>query len=229
MLIILLIIKFRKIFKRSYSLELLEALKTLVFKFKYVLPFLLLSNTNSNNTALEVEKISFTIINRDSSIGFIDIEKTSFNHTTTYIINSEVNAKVIFNFNAIGREKTIYKEDTLIYSSVYRKLNNKVKLNQSLSFKDGKYIFDNSEKRETLNFNIINRNLVTLFFYEPIGIQEVYSDKYKQMVKITSIGNGMYKLILPNRDINIYSYKNGKCTLIEIEGSFFKVTLKQKS
>lgn len=229
MLVMLLLFTYKKVFKKSHSIDFVEVFKKFVFKFKYVLPFLLLSNTNSNNTALEVEKISFSIINRDSSIGFIDIEKTSFNHTTTYIVNSEVKAKVIFNFNAIGREKTIYKEDTLIYSSVYRKLNNKVKLNQSLSFKGGKYIFDNSQKRETLDFEIINRNLVTLFFYEPIGIHEVFSDKYKQKVKITSMGNGMYKLILPNRDINIYSYKNGKCTLIEVEGSFFKVTLKPNS
>ena len=225
MLIILLIIKFRKTFKRSYSLELIESFKKLVSRFKYALPFLLLSYNSSNNTTPIVEKISFSIIKKESNIGFIDIEKTSFNHTTTYTINSEVNAKVVFNFNAIGKEKSIYKEDTLIYSSVYRKLNNKVKLNQTLSLNEGKYVLKNMHNNEKINIAIIHWNLARLFVDEPIGINELYLDKHKEMVKITPISKGNYKVVLPDNSTNIYHYENGKCKLIEVEGSFFKVKI----
>lgn len=221
----LLIYTFKKAFKGSHSLQLLDGIKKLVFKIKYVLPFLLLSNTGLDNSVGEVENISFSIIKNESSIGFINIEKASINQTTTYTINSEVNAKFIFNFNAIGREKSIYSSDTLIYSSVYRKLNNKVKLDQSLSLINGTYFLDVKKKKEVLQFDVINRNLATLFFIEPKDIQEVYSDKYKEMVKITPIGKGKYKIILPDKGTNIYHYENGKCKMIEIEGSFFKVKL----
>lgn len=225
MLIIFLIIKFRKIFKRYYSLELNEAFKKLVLKFKYVLPFFMLSYISSNNTVTEFEKISFSIIKKEARIGFIDIEKTSFNYNTTYVVNSEVNAKVIINFNAIGREKSVYKADTLIYSSLYRKLNDKVKLNQCLYLNDGKYLLKINDKQEVLHFDVINRNLVTLFFFEPKGIFQVYSDKYNEMVKITPISKGKYKVVLPDNSTNIYHYEKGKCILIEVEGSFFKVKL----
>jgi hypothetical protein len=181
--------------------------------------------TPLNESAPTIEKVSFSILNKNASVGYIDIEKQSLNETTTYLINSEVNTKVIFNFNAIGKEKSIYKEDTLVYSSIYRKLNNKVKLNQSLSFKDGKYLIENEDEKEVLDMNVIYRNLVTLFFDEPKGIQEIYSDKYKKMVKITPKGNGNYKLTLPNKSVNIYHYDNGKCTTIDVVGSFFKVKL----
>lgn len=178
-----------------------------------------------NENAPSVEKISFSIIKKNKIIGYVDIEKQSLNETTTFIINSEVNAKVIFNFNAIGNEKTIYKQDTLVYSSVYRKLNNKVKLNQSLSLIDGQYILINKNEYEVLNFNVIYRNLVTLFFNEPKGIKEVYSDKYKEMVKITPICNGKYKVVFPNNSTSIYQYDKGKCESLEVVGSFFKVHL----
>ncbi len=227
MLIMLLIYTFKKVFKKSHSFEIASVLKKLIFKIKYIIPFFLLANTSINNETTEVEKISFNIIKKNSRIGYIDIEKTSLNKITTYTLDSEVKVKVVFNFSAIGREKSIYKDDTLIFSSIYRKLNNKVKLNQSLFFVNGKYLLKKKNKKEKINIDVINSNLVTLFFYEPVGIQEIYSDKYKKMVKITPIGNSRYKIVLPNKSTSIYHYENGKCTMIDVVGSFFKVKLVQ--
>lgn len=227
MLIMLLIYTFKKVFKKSYSFEITSVLKKLIFKIKYIIPFFLLAYTSINNETTEVEKISFNIIKKNSRIGYIDIEKTSLNKITTYTLDSEVKVKVVFNFSAIGREKSIYKDDTLIFSSIYRKLNNKVKLNQSLFFVNGKYLLKKKNKKEKINIDVINSNLVTLFFYEPVGIQEIYSDKYKKMVKITPIGNSRYKIVLPNKSTSIYHYENGKCTMIDVVGSFFKVKLVQ--
>lgn len=227
MLIMLLIYCYKKVFKKSHSFEIATVLKKLIFKIKYIIPFFLLAYTSINNETTEVEKISFNIIKKNSRIGYIDIEKTSLNKITTYILDSEVKVKVVFNFSAIGREKSIYKDDTLIFSSIYRKLNNKVKLNQSLFFVNGKYLLKKKNKKEEINIDVINSNLVTLFFYEPVGIQEIYSDKYKKMVKITPIGNSRYKVVLPNKSTSIYHYQNGKCTMIDVVGSFFKVKLVQ--
>lgn len=227
MLIMLLIYCYKKVFKKSHSFEIATVLKKLIFKIKYIIPFFLLAYTSINNETTEVEKISFNIIKKNSRIGYIDIEKTSLNKITTYTLDSEVKVKVVFNFSAIGREKSIYKDDTLIFSSIYRKLNNKVKLNQSLFFVNGKYLLKKKNKKEEINIDVINSNLVTLFFYEPVGIQEIYSDKYKKMVKITPIGNSRYKVVLPNKSTSIYHYQNGKCTMIDVVGSFFKVKLVQ--
>ena len=227
MIIILLIYGYKKIFKKSHSFDIVTALKKLVFKIKYIIPFFLLAYTGVYNETTEVEKISFSVINKDSNIGYIDIEKASLDKTTTYTIDSKVKVKVVFSFNAVGREKTIYKNDTLIYSSIYRKLNNKVKLDQSLSLINGKYFLNTKNKKEEINIDIISSNLVTLFFFEPVGIHKIYSDKFKKMVKITPIGKGMYKVVLPNKSISIYHYKNGKCTTIDVVGSFFKIKLVQ--
>jgi len=227
MLMILFIYTFKKVFKRSHSFEITTTLKKLVFKIKYIIPFFLLSNTSNVNESAEVEKISFSIIKKNSRIGYIDVEKASLNKTTTYTIDSEVKVKVVFNFSAIGREKSIYKNDILVYSSVFRKQNNKVKLDQSLSLIKGKYLLKEKNKKEEINIDVINSNLVTLFFFEPIAIQEIYSDKYKKMVKIIPIGNSIYKVVLPNKSTSIYHYENGKCIMIEIVGSFFKVKLVQ--
>ena len=221
----LLIYTFKKVFKKSHSFDMVVALKRLALKIKYIIPFFLLSTASINNSLTEVEKISFNIINKGTNIGFINVEKLTSDETTTYDVNSNVNTKVILKFHAYGKEKSIYKEDTLIYSSIYRKLNNKVKVNQSLSFDNGQYYLNQSDKREMLNMDIITRNLVTLFFFEPIGINTIYCDKQNKMLNISPLGQGMYKVVFSKNSYNIFHYKNGKCTLIEIEGSFFKVKL----
>jgi len=226
MLIMLLIYTLKKLFKTTYSFNMSSVFK-LILKIKYIIPFFLLSNTSSYNTDAKVEKISFSIINKNSKIGFIDIEKSSLDKTIIYTINSEVTTRVILNFHAEGREKSIYNEDTLVFSSVYRKINKKVKLNQSLSLIEGKYILNNKHKKELLNIGVITNNLVTLYFFEPINLKEVYTDKYKKMIKITPLGKGKYQIILPNKSSNIYHYKNGICTMIEVIGTFYKVKLTQ--
>jgi len=226
MLIMFIIYVIKKNLKSYHSWEMItEVFKRLVFRMKYVLPFFLIASTSSDNKEVEIKNMYFNVIKKESNIGFINVEKRSTNETTTYIINSKINAKVVFNFIAIGKEKSIYKSDTLIYSSVYRKLNSKVKLDQSLAYHSGKYILSNRNKKERLYFNVINRNLVTLYFFEPKGISEVYSDKYKTMLKIDTIGNGMYKIIFPDKSLNIYHYEYGRCIMIEVEGPFFKVSL----
>ncbi len=228
MLIMLLILSYNKIFNKSYSLDLNEIVKKIVFKIKYTLPFLLLSMIPLESNMPVIENISFNVVKKSTVIGYINIEKRSLNQTTTFTITSEVNAKVVFNFNAIGKEKSVYNKDTLIYSSVYRMLNNKVKLNQSLLFENGAYILENMGKREIVNFNVIRRNLVTLYFHEPIGINKIYSDKYKEMLNITALGNSKYKVVFPNKSVSIYEYKNGKCINVDVEGSFYKVQITSK-
>lgn len=227
MLIILILYTYKKGFRTSSSLDMALVLKRLAFKIKFVVLFSLLSVANVNDDVANVEKISFDVMKKNSKIGYINIEKASLNQTTTYTINSEVKAKVIFNFNARGLEKSEFKDDTLIFSSMYRKINSKEKLNHSISFKDGKYFFKNKNKKEKEVFSvgIIHKNLATLFFEEPINVQEIYSGKFIKKVKINSIGNSIYKVKLPNKSESIYHYENGKCVRIDIQGTFYKVKL----
>lgn len=84
---------------------------------------------------------------------------------------------------------------------MYRKINNKVKLNQNIEFKKGKYVFSDCDKKETLDIGIIQRNLVVLFFNEPTGFDRIYCDKFNTVVNITPLGKGRYKIVFLIRAI----------------------------
>ena len=83
-------------------------------RIKYILApllfLLLISSTGIENETPDIEKIEFSIVKKDKIIGFISIERSSQDRTTSYSINSEVNAKIIVNFKAVGKEKYVFRK-----------------------------------------------------------------------------------------------------------------------
>ncbi|MGM5469576.1 DUF6134 family protein [Flavobacteriaceae bacterium LMO-SS05] len=190
-----------------------------------MLPFLLLSMASLDTLSPKAELITFHVINRNSKIGYINIEKQSQAEAVTYTLNSNIKAKILFKFNAIAEERSVYEHDTLVFSSIYRTLNNKVNRNQSLALVEGRYILSYNDQEEILPIDCIRRNLVTLYFKEPIGISMVFCDNQKQMVKVAPISEGIYKVEFSKGKYNIFHYKEGKCVKVEAVSPMFDVTL----
>lgn len=184
--------------------------------------------TNEKTTAknLIFETVSFDVLRKDAPVGFITLEKLVYSNNRVVITaESEVNAKLILNFKAVGSDKCIYQDDMLVYSSQFRKINNKVKIDQSISYHDGKYLFKENEKQSILNIQAIELNIMPLFFSEPKNVVQVYSDKFKQMVNVDYLGENIYSVVLPNGEKSTYHYQNGRCMYIDVIGTFFKVKL----
>lgn len=206
---------------KRFSLSLLN-------KLKYLFVFLLFSFSNPESYSNVTETILFNVSRHNDSIGFVEIKRNTLDNVTSYLIDSEVNVRVIFNFRANGHEESIYKDNILVYSSMYRKMNDKLKLNQSLTLENGNYIFKNKGREEKLFFKSIKHNLVTLLYKEPKGIYKVYSDRFNCMIDVVFLGNEKYKISLPNKSTSTYYYKNSECVKVELEGSFYKVDLIRK-
>lgn len=211
---------------RSVDLLILKV-KKLAFMFLCLLLVLMFTNLTSNNPKKDVIKILFNVERNGKNIGSIKLYKYTIGDKTIYNLNSEINARIIAHFNAVGVEKSIFRNDSLVYSSVYREVNKKIKLNHSISFNEGKYLLEEEKMKVEIDLEIISQNLIKLFFFEPIGIQKVYSDKYKKLLSISQLKKGVYKIEFPNKSSNVYHYKNGECILIEVVGVFFKVKLKR--
>lgn len=222
--LILLII--RKMGDRNFLTACLNQIAAQVLpKLKYILPFLLVSFTVGESSPVINETIRYDIVKKTKTIGFIELQKTKTNKTTTYKIKSEVNSKFIIEFKANSKETYIYENDTLIYSSIYRTINNKVSVDQSLAYNEGSYFLKQKKENQQLNTEVIRCNLVQLYFQEPVNIPRVYCDKLNQHLTIKNLGNNKYKVSFPNNSYNIFNYKNGKCSSIEAGGTFYKVTL----
>jgi len=212
-----------KKFNESHS----KLLRLLNFKkfIKKVIAILCLLAFTSNYGSNPKAPLIFNIIKNNNVIGSIKITENISRDSVTYTIESQVETKLILTFKVVGKEKYIYRDGTLIYSSLYRTLNNKVKTNHCILYNDGEYSLQTPEKISPLSFEDIKQNLMILYVHEPIGVKSVFCDNQKQMVKVEPLGKGIYKVELSKGKYNIFHYKNGRCVKIEAVSPLFDVTL----
>lgn len=219
MLILYTLSKFRFIPSKSKRILLLKKFVKKTIAVLFLLTFA--SHYGSNPP----EPIIFNIVKNNSVIGSIKITINNSKDSVIYIIDSKVEAQFIVKYKVVSKEKYIYKNGTLIYASLYRTLNSKVKTNHSIVYIQGQYHIQTPNKTSPLNFDKIKLNLMTLYIYEPIGIASVFCDNQTQMVKVKPLGDGSYKVELSKGKYTIFHYKNGKCVKIEAVSPLFDVIL----
>ena len=190
----------------------------------FLIPFY--NSYSKNNNGNEPKKpLIYNIIRNDEVIGKIEINLSTNGDSIVYDIESDVLAKFILKFKVLGKEKYIYKNGTLVYSSQFRTLNNKVKTNHSILYDKGEYSLKTPEKISPLDFEAIKCNLVKLYINEPVGVNWVFCDNQQQMVKVEPLGNGVYKVEFSRGKYNIFYYENGRCVKIKAVSPLFDVTL----
>ncbi|WP_282123897.1 DUF6134 family protein [Algibacter mikhailovii] len=182
-----------------------------------------MSFANEDKTA---KQINYNVIRNNEIIGSIQVSYTTKNDSIIYYLDSHINVKCLFRFDIRGKETSIFKNDTMIYSSVYRRINDKVKSNHNVLYKNMKY-HEAVDVNNIIPMDLtrIQHNLVSLYFFEPKTVRQVYCAYLKAIVDVESLGNNKYKVELSNGKYNIFHYQNGVCIKIEAHSRIFSVVL----
>ena len=216
-----------KLYKYEHAIS-LKAIKrqTLDLIIIFLLfPFFNAYSNNDFDSKEPSKSLSYNIVRNEEVIGKIEINLSTSGDSIIYDIESDVLAKFILKFKVVGKEKYIYKNGTLVYSSQFRTLNDKVKTNHSILYNNGEYKLHTSEKISPLHLEAIKCNLVKLYVNEPIGINSVFCDNQQQMVKVEPLGNGIYKVEFSRGKYNIFHYVNGRCVKVKAVSPLFDVTI----
>ena len=133
---------------------------------------------------------------------------------------------MLLKFCIKGEEKAIFKDGILVYSSVFRSVNNNVKTDHKLIYKKDKYFLTRDGREVLLSLKPISMNLVSLYFKEPKYKKFVYCDNASRMVAIEALGQGKYKVVFDKGKYNIFHYRDGTCVGVEANSKLFDVNLK---
>lgn len=223
MLVAMFILLMRKLNRKYSVLSKFKNIKGIILKTRILFIALLIFWIESSPA--QDQNLSFEVWKNKSLIGIISMTEKVNSDSVVYHSASEIKAKVIISFKVTGIEKAIYKNGVLVYSSIYRKLNSKEKVNKELHLNDGKYYLINKGRKRSLTLNKIMDNLVTLYFYEPIKISQVYCDNHHSMASVVLLDSGKYQVIFPDGSYNIFYYQNGKCKKVDAFTSLYEVQL----
>lgn len=220
----LLFLLYRKYLKQRIP-HICRNLSIRIFSRNKVLIVIAMVGLLALTSAVDSEKqtLRYKVLRKGAEVGWIMLQKNTTGGLTRYELNSEISTRLLFRFTATAYEETEFKDGKMTYSYLYRKMNGNIKANKKTILKDSKYQVIRGRNQENLDVSNVTYNLHCLYFTEPTGIRQVYSDNFESFINIESKGNGIYKIKLPDGVINYFHYTNGKCSKVEIEHAFYSV------
>lgn len=224
MLAAILILMLKKLNKKYQPLSNMQCTKRILTKGIVLIALSVLSFTQTSSA--QENELSLAVWKNDARIGTINIKKSIDNSTVVYDLSTQITAKALFTFEIYGKEKAVFENGIMVYSSVYRTLNDNEKEKKNVRLVNGKYYLSKGNKKKELKLENIQYNLLALYFGEPDpNVIQVYCDNQNSMAKVKPMGKGIYKVVFADGNHSIFYYENGNCTKVDAVNTFYKVRL----
>lgn len=169
------------------------------------------------------QKLKYTIRLKDELVGNMTAQR-SHKPTTTIRINSLISMEKMIKIEFQYIMESTYQKGKLLVSRTIQKINGQEQVNTSTTLDNNQYRVISKSGNSTYNSSAIQFNLCRMYFEEPVGIKEVWSDTFGKMLSLKPAGKNRYELVLPDGKSNYYTYYKGICTLVETETPMGKVT-----
>ncbi len=171
------------------------------------------------------EKIyTYQIKRNGDQIGAMQFHQKKEGDDTFFKMVSKVKTRFIVEIDVQTLDQSHFKNGTLIYSIVNRKVNGKEKAPKETRLLHQNYQLLAGAKKTTAN-TIINYNMMLLYCQEPVNISQVYSDSFQKMLTIYKTAPNTYRINLPDGNYNSYYFQNGTCKKVEVHHTLYLITM----
>ncbi|MBD0776842.1 hypothetical protein HPE56_03465 [Maribacter sp. ANRC-HE7] len=175
---------------------------------------------NGDNTSL-----LFDIIMNDKVIGSLEATRTTDGSQTIYKSLTSIKTKIIKDVEVDYEYNVIFEKSILKKANVDILINQKPHVKTRTGLKDKNYYVIKNGKPKTVLHQAIDYTTVLLFFREPTGINECFSEQGGSLNAIVALGNHSYKKINAKKQENIYYYKNGSLEKADIDGGLIHLSI----
>jgi hypothetical protein len=165
--------------------------------------------------------LNYKVVQNSKVIGWIKLEKKDSGDAYRLLFDCETKKRFLILITVIEKQQSFFKNGIMMQSSVYRKINNDIKVNKRTTYKTNYYEVNNKNNLLQLKLNGISYNQLSLYFFEPVNINKVYSEHYDKYLSIKKTQAGCYVIEYPDGSKNYYYYKNGICSKVKIVRSLF--------
>lgn len=191
-------------------------------KMQLVLGFVVLLLLVLSTLFSQSQSLTYKVIRNGSESGWVKLNKYADANTSVIYMASEVKVRAVFLFIITSNEYAESKNNRLIHSHVFRKVNASIKADVHTRWTGNGYEKQCAAEKEKLDFQPVCFNVLDLYFREPVGFDQVYSGSQQQNLHIEKEQAGIYKLYLPGGDINEYYYNNdGICSKVKIDHGLY--------
>ncbi len=193
--------------------------------FLLVAGFLFLMLMKLASLKAQDQQLQYNIVKNGKIIGWTKLVKTINSNQVDIKLQSEVKTRFVFQFIVKALEEAQFENGNLIYTSQFRKLNSDVKENKTMKLTSRGYELYKDNRIQSLSLPAVRQHMLNLYFQEPSAGARIYSDSFQQLLQVERIGEGAYKIKLPDGNSCSYYYHGGRCTNIKIDHRFYSAEL----
>ncbi len=177
-------------------------------------------------THAQKQEILFDVIFKDEKVGVLHAQETRSESKSFKVLTIETSTTFLFIPIHVESEVTAtQKNGVLLEGTAYRNASRKSSDVIATVTKIGARLYKrerNGVKDKIKNLRI-TFCVVDLYFKEPVGVKQVFSNMYAEMLQLKRMKNGIYQLITPDNNNSLYTYRNGKLISIEVDTLVGKV------
>lgn len=146
------------------------------------------------------------------------------NKEKSYQIESNIKVEKMISVEMYYLIRSEFDKKGLVKSTAKETANGKEYMNTETTRQTEGYAVKTLKEQSQIKGRQIAYNLCMIYFQEPIGVSEVWSDSFGEFFKIKPAGKNRYELLLPGGKSSFYSYYKGICTSVETDMPFGKLT-----
>jgi hypothetical protein len=148
--------------------------------------------------------------------GDMQITKKVRGNLEYYSITSKNSVNYVLGKIDVDHKTSVtYKDGVLQESFLRTDKNGEVDQFCSVSYDGQTYKIQTEKEKLTLS-RPITASVVTLYFKEPVGLSEIFSEVFGRMVPVTEIKPHKYSINMPDGKKNTYTYENGIVVEVEV-------------
>ena len=171
---------------------------------------LLLAGTGAAQPA--TESLLYEVYKGSEPIGELRAFRRVENGHTYYRMSSAVTFRVLFEVRLNYLLESTFKNGRLTHSLTHNEMNDRERDRGKVEWQGNRYLVTlNDDDPHPLQHAGIVHNMATIYYEEPQGAIQVYSEKFGVHVPMVPVSAHYFEMVLPDGQKNYYRYEAGRC------------------
>lgn len=177
--------------------------------------------------AVQFSYLKYDVEIQDKTVGWMTSTKTTApdQGLINYNIDSKVNVNVITNYDIQFRSESSYQKGELLKANYFTKVNGDTQSFSNINWTGAKYIGWDGKSYSDIGSKKITQSIGNLYYKEPVGISQLFSEKYMAFCPVTKSGD-YYIVSFPDGKSTSYKYQNGICIWAESKQKLYKIVFR---
>ncbi len=169
--------------------------------------------------------LHYNVLNKNDVVGQMVLTQNKTGETLGLRLTSDVQTKGFMSVNVKVEEESRFERGKLVSSSVKRYMNGKEKTAKTTTASAAGYVAADDSGTRVITKEPILYNIGMLYLKEPQNIKQLYSDNFQAFIPVEEIEQHVYKIMLPDKNYNIYYYAGGICTKVEVHNGLYNMQM----